>query len=73
MAGSVMAPVDATLAEAEPEIDPNRAEEMHTDTLAAPPFNLPAAGGSEIHEPLPGLTGIEHGAPKITNTATMFH
>ncbi|MDZ7749780.1 MAG: hypothetical protein U5K43_14015 [Halofilum sp. (in: g-proteobacteria)] len=37
MAGRVMAPVDATLAEAEPEIEPNSAEDS-TDTLAAPPL-----------------------------------
>jgi hypothetical protein len=36
MAGSVKEPVEATLAEAEPEIEPNSAE-ASTDTLAAPP------------------------------------
>ena len=42
IAGMVTAPVDATLAEADPEIDPNSAEAM-TETLPAPPRNRPAA------------------------------
>ena len=41
IAGSVNEPVDATFAEAEPEIEPKRAEES-TETFAAPPFSFPA-------------------------------
>ena len=39
--------VEATLAEAEPEIDPNRADEI-TETFAAPPFRRPAAAVGDI-------------------------
>ena len=42
MVGNVMAPVEATLAEAEPEIDPKKADD-NTDTLAAPARKRPAS------------------------------
>jgi len=40
-----MAPVEATFAEAEPEMEPNRADD-NTETLAAPPFSRPAAAAA---------------------------
>ena len=40
IAGRVIAPVEATFAEAEPEMEPNGADD-NTETLAAPPFSRP--------------------------------
>ena len=50
MAGRVMAPVEATLAEAEPEMEPNSAEEM-TETFAAPPRSRPATAAATFMKP----------------------
>ena len=41
MAGMVIAPVEATLADAEPEMEPKKAEEI-TETFAAPARYRPA-------------------------------
>ena len=70
MAGSVIAPVEATFAEAEPEIDPNSAEDS-TETFAAPPFSRPAAAIAMFMKPCPASPTFST-APKITNTATTF-
>jgi len=44
-----MAPVEATLADADPEMDPNNADD-NTDTFAAPPLKRPAAAMARFHE-----------------------
>jgi hypothetical protein len=62
MAGSVMAPVDATLAEAEPEIDPKKADDS-TETLAAPPRRWPAAAVATFMKPCPASPAFST-APK---------
>ena len=68
MAGSVIAPVDATFAEAEPEIDPNKADDI-TETLAAPPLRCPAAAAAMFMNPCPAAPAFRT-APKITKIAT---
>ncbi|GAB5374120.1 MAG: hypothetical protein AcusKO_05820 [Acuticoccus sp.] len=60
--------MEATLAEAEPEIEPNSAEET-TDTLAAPALSRPAAAAATFMKPCPASPALST-APKITNTAT---
>jgi len=46
----VIAPVEATFAEAEPEMEPNRADD-NTETLAAPAFSRPAAAAATFMKP----------------------
>ena len=70
IAGSVIAPVEATFAEAEPEIEPNSADEI-TDTFAAPPLRCPAAAAAIFMNPCPAAPAFST-APKITNIATTF-
>ena len=60
MAGSVMAPVEATLADADPEIEPNSADEI-TETLAAPPRSLPAAAAATFMKPRPASPRVQDG------------
>ena len=50
MAGIVTIPVEATFADADPEIDPKSADEI-TETLAAPPVNRPAAAIAKFINP----------------------
>ncbi len=61
-------PVDATFADAEPEIEPNNADER-TETFAAPPFSRPAAAIAMFMKPWPASPALRM-APKITKTAT---
>src|SRR5690554_4410026 len=68
MEGIVMAPVDATLAEAEPEMEPISAEEI-TDTLAPPPVRRPATALARFMKPRPASPAFST-APKITKIAT---
>ena len=68
IAGSVIAPVEATLALAEPEIDPNSAEDK-TDTLAAPPLSRPAAAAATFMNPCPASPAFRT-APKMTKIDT---
>ena len=70
IAGSVIAPVEATLAEAEPEIEPNSAE-ARTETLAAPALRRPAAAAARFMKPWPASPALRT-APMMTNTATML-
>ncbi len=68
MAGIVIAPVEATLADAEPEMDPKKAEEI-TETFAAPARYRPAnfvAKAMKASPPSPTPTK----APNMTKTAT---
>ena len=69
IAGNVTIPVEATLAEAEPEIDPKRAD-ARTETFAPPPFSLPAAATAIFINPLPASPAFKT-APKITKIATI--
>ena len=69
IAGSVTIPVEATLAEAEPDIEPKRADER-TETLAAPPFNLPATAVAIFIKPNPASPEFKK-APKITKIDTI--
>ena len=65
--GSVTTPVDATLADAEPEIEPNNADER-TETFAA--LLLASSGcNGDVHETMAGFPAFRI-APKITKTAT---
>ena len=66
----MIAPVEATLAEAEPEIEPNSAEEI-TDTLPAPPVSRPAAAAARFMKPRPASPAFST-APKMTKIATTF-
>jgi hypothetical protein len=68
MAGNVKEPVEATLADAEPEMEPNR-EDASTDTLAAPALRRPAEANARFMNPCPASPAFST-APKITNTAT---
>src|SRR5690554_5879607 len=68
MEGMVIAPVEATLAEAEPEIEPINADEI-TDTLAAPPVRRPAKALAIFMKPRPASPALST-APKITKIAT---
>ena len=68
MDGMVMAPVEATLADAEPEIEPISALEI-TDTLAPPPVRRPAAAPARFMKPRPASPALST-APKITKIAT---
>ena len=68
--GNVTIPVDATFAEAEPDIDPNNAE-ARTDTFAAPPLSLPKCCHSNIHKAFSCFTSIEYCTKNESNTATM--
>ena len=61
-------PVEATFADAEPEIEPNSADDR-TDTLAAPPFSRPAAAMAMFMKPWPASPAFRM-APKMTKTAT---
>ncbi len=61
-------PVDATLAEAEPDIEPSSAEET-TDTFAAPPRRRPATALARFMKPWPASPALIT-APKITKIAT---
>ena len=70
MAGKVIAPVEATLAEADPEIEPNKAEDI-TDTFAAPPFKRPAAVTARFIKPWPASPAFSM-APNITKIATIL-
>ena len=70
IAGRVIAPVDATFAEADPEIEPNRADDK-TATFAAPPFKRPAAAVATFIKPWPASPALRT-APKITKIATIF-
>ena len=70
MVGNVMAPVEATFAEAEPEIDPKNADD-NTDTLAAPARNRPASFVASAINAVPPSPALMQ-APRMTNTATTF-
>ena len=63
-----MAPVEATLALAEPEMEPKSAEEM-TETLAAPPVSRPAAAAATFMKPCPASPAFST-APKMTKIDT---
>ena len=67
--GKVTMPVEATLADADPEIDPNKADDK-TETFAAPPLNRPAADAATFIKPAPASPAFSI-APKITNMATI--
>lgn len=54
IAGMVIAPVEATLAEAEPDIDPNRAEET-TATFCCAAAQTARRRRQQVHEALSGL------------------
>ena len=56
-------PVEATFAEADPEIEPNKADEI-TDTFAAPPFKFPAKATAKFIKPRPASPAFKT-APKI--------
>ena len=62
IAGSVNEPVDATFAEAEPEMEPKRADES-TETFAAPPFSFPAVAVAKFLKPWPASPACKT-APK---------
>ena len=66
--GIVKAPVEATFAEAEPEIEPKNAD-AKTETLAAPPLSFPASLVDIDIKALPP-SPTPTNAPNITNTAT---
>jgi hypothetical protein len=68
--GMVKEPVEATLALAEPEIDPNRAEET-VDTLAGPPLNFPARRVAIFIKPVPPPEWTIK-APRKTKIAMIF-
>ncbi len=57
------------MADAEPEIEPNSADEI-TDTLAAPAVSRPAAAAATFMNPAPACPALST-APKITKIATM--
>ncbi len=56
------------MAEAEPEIDPNSAEDS-TETLAAPPRSRPAAAAATFMKPCPASPAFS-AEPKTTKIAT---
>ena len=60
--------MEATFAEAEPEIEPKSAEDS-TDTFAAPPLSRPAAAAATFMKPCPASPAFS-AAPKITKIAT---
>ena len=62
-------PVDATLADAEPDMEPNNADDR-TETLAAPPRSRPAAAAATFMNPAPASPAFRT-APKITKIATI--
>ena len=68
IAGKVIAPVEATLADAEPEMEPKKADER-TETLAAPPRKCPAAALARFIKPCPASPAFNT-APMMTKTAT---
>ena len=62
-------PVEATFADAEPEIEPKRADEI-TETFAAPPFNFPAKAVAIFMKPEPASPEFKK-EPNITNIETI--
>src|SRR5699024_3588984 len=66
--GMVTAPMEAALAEAEPEMEPNMAE-ASTATLPAPPRRRPAAAMAILRKPWPASPAFST-APMITKIAT---
>mgnify|MGYP006229928437 FL=1 len=69
IAGKVTIPVEATFADAEPDIEPKSAEDI-TETLAAPPFSLPANAVAIFMKPDPASPEFKKD-PKITNIETI--
>ena len=61
-------PVEATFAEADPEMEPNNADES-TETLARPALSRPAAAIARFINPCPASPAFST-APKITKIAT---
>ena len=64
--GNVTIPVDATFAEAEPDIDPNKAETKQIHST----LSLPAAAAAIFMNPCPASPALSI-APKMTNTETI--
>ena len=69
IAGKVTIPVEATFADAEPDIEPKSADDI-TETLAAPPFNLPANAVAIFINPEPASPEFKKD-PKITKIDTI--
>ena len=67
--GNVIEPVDATLAEAEPDMDPNKADEI-IETFAAPPFSFPAKNFAIFMKPSPASPAFKK-HPNITKIDTI--
>ena len=69
IAGKVTIPVEATFADADPDIEPNRADDI-TETLAAPPLSLPANAVAIFIKPEPASPEFKK-EPKITKIDTI--
>src|SRR3546814_15237243 len=70
MVGMVTEPIEAALADADPEIEPKSAEER-TATLPAPPRSRPAAAMAIFRKPWPASPTLST-APMMTQIATIF-